>query len=146
MKEHILLQLLAAARSRIIPYSLLTRCAIEAGAPANELLNELACYVAEQYNSRALSYNEADTIMNSVWGISTSPEFWAAYDSTIPHLVHQVYEAFDAGEYHHPQDAKDVDPVLKYTNPLIVQFLVSLHNDIQPGVQANRPTKAGPAA
>ena len=40
-----------------------------------------------------------------------------------PELFSRVYGAFDAGEYVHSGDAREVDPVEKYTRPLIEEIV-----------------------
>jgi hypothetical protein len=118
-------ELLEAARGGRLEYSLVRDVAALASRPAPEILDELSCFVAERYATSDLTFEEADTIMNAAWTVCVAEEFWADYDRTIPKTTLEVYEAFDAGEYHHRGDPEDVDPELKYTKPLIEAFLSS---------------------
>ena len=70
-----------------------------------------------------MDFAEADTVMNALWQIGTSPEFWADHDWAIPKVIYAVYLAFDAGEYCRSTDAPGTDPEKKYTKPLIAAFL-----------------------
>lgn len=92
------------------------------------LLDGLAVFVAVKYAAGTMSFEEADTIMNAAFGVSATEEFWAENERTIPPAMYEVYEAFDAGEYYHHDDSRDVDPELKYTKPLIEKFLAAYGN------------------
>jgi len=120
-------ELLAAARAGVVHYTLVQRVARDSSRPAPEILDELAHFVATQFAAGQMPYEEADTIMNALWSVCVSEEFWAEYDRTIPEATREVFEAFDAGEYNHQGDGPDVDPVEKYTKPLIAAYL-SEHN------------------
>ncbi len=59
--------------------------------------------------------------MNDLWraalsGLAQSDEF------EIPFPFYDVYEAFDAGEYHRKEDRSD-DPVADFTDPMISELL-----------------------
>ena len=128
MNNRVSNELLAAARTGVFQYALLRQLSQRTSLPAPELLDELALFVAEQYAAEAIPFEEADIIMNAAWSACVSEEYWADHDRTIPTATRQVYEAFDAGEYHHPGDGPEVDPELKYTKPLIAAFLASRSN------------------
>lgn len=123
------LELLAAARTGILPYSVLRRIANEAARLAPQMLDELAYFVAQQYAEGEMAFGVANEIMNAAWSVCVSEEFWADHDRTIPEVTRVVYQAFDEGEYLHPGDAPHVDPELKYTKPLIATFLALRNND-----------------
>lgn len=80
--------------------------------------------VASQYLAGDLPFGHANTAMNWLYAFSyvteTAPE-------EMPELARKIFEAFDAGEFHHPHDPPDVDPELKYTRPEIKE-LVELFN------------------
>ncbi len=116
-------ELVEAGLSGIIEYSLLARVAQAASKTPPEMLDDFACYVAQTYAAGEMSFEDADAIMNSAYGVAVSNKFWAEHDRTIPKAMFEVYEAFDAGEYYHRGDGKDVDPELKYTQSRIKQFL-----------------------
>jgi hypothetical protein len=120
--------LLTAAKTGVIPYDLLRKLARDAEVTPAAVIDGLAVFVATQYSEGAMAFEEADTIMNASFAVSISEEYWAENDRTIPHAMYEVYEAFDAGEYHHHGDASEVDPELKYTKPLVEKFL-SMHRN-----------------
>ncbi|HEY7640591.1 MAG TPA: hypothetical protein VH814_12780 [Steroidobacteraceae bacterium] len=83
-------------------------------------LNALSIDVARRYMSDRLSFQLADSLMNALWA------FTVEHEDRIPSLLYSVYEAFDAGEYHHREDAPEIDPEKKYTRPQISQILGNL--------------------
>jgi hypothetical protein len=83
----------------------------------------VALHVAESFSTGAIEYETGDRIMNSLFSLVTTKEFWEISDSVVPPLVMAVYQAFDEGEYIHPGDPPDVDLVAKYTSPLIADVL-----------------------
>ena len=121
-------KLIEAGLSGVIDYVLLRGEAEAASKTVPELLDELACYVALEYSNGRMSFEDADAIMNSAFGVSVSNQFWAEHDRTIPKAMYEVYEAFDAGEYYHRGDEDNVDPELKYTRPLVERFLAAQSN------------------
>ena len=116
-------RLLEAARNGCVPYTLVKDVAVQAARPAPNLLDELSYFVASQYASNQIDFEEADVVMNAVWSVCVSNEFWADHDRTIPPVTNAVYLAFDAGEYHRDSDPPGTDPEAKYTRPLIDDFL-----------------------
>jgi hypothetical protein len=129
MKLPAVLELFAAARSGVVHYSLLHRLSSESSISAPELLDELEHFVAKQYFTDQLQFDEADKIMNAAWSLCVSEDYWADHDRTVPEATREVFEAFDAGEYSHAGDDPSVDPEVKYTKPLIAAFLASHSND-----------------
>jgi len=128
MKAKSLRELLDAGLSGVIEYSLLRSVAAAESESAPEVLDRLACHVARQYASGAMTFADADSIMNAAFSVATGEECWAEHDRTVPEATYEVYQAFDAGEFHHRGDAADVDPELQYTKPLIERFLAAREN------------------
>ena len=124
-----LLPLLDAALSGVIEYGLLKEAALASATSAPDVLNRLSRHVAIQYSCGAMCFYDADVIMNAVFSLGTSAPYWADHDATIPQAMFEVYCAFDQGEYHHPGDAEDVDPEVKYTQQLIAHFLADQQHD-----------------
>ena len=116
-------RLFEAARNGCVPYELLKDVAVESRRTAPDLLEELSYVVASRYSANEIGFEEADTMMNALWAVCFSKEFWAEHDRTIPPVTNAVYLAFDAGEYHRESDPPDTDPESKYTRPLIDEFL-----------------------
>lgn len=64
-----------------------------------------------------------DGIMNDLWGsvldsIAGRPE----NSVPVPYPFYDVFEAFDAGEYHRKTDKSD-NPVAEHTDPMIAELL-----------------------
>jgi hypothetical protein len=116
-------RLIEAARNGCVPYALLKDIAVQASRAAPDLLNELSYFVALQYSANEMDFEEADAVMNALWAVCVSNEFWADHDRTIPSVTNAVYLAFDAGEYSRDSDPPGTDPEVKYTRPLIESFL-----------------------
>ncbi|WP_077038454.1 hypothetical protein [Pelomonas sp. KK5] len=116
-------ELFHAASSGVIGYDLLARLAAETSVPAPQMLDSFSIFVASAYASGEMPFDEASVIINAVFGVGLSEPFWAAHDRVVPPSMMEVYQAFDAGEYHHPGDGPEVDPEQKYTQPLIADFL-----------------------
>ena len=125
MKTVSLANILAAGKAGAIELNQLERLAFESGMRVPDILDALAACVAREYSQSKMSFEDADTIMNAAFSVSTSPEFWAAYERTIPSAMYEVYLAFDAGEFHRPSDSEGTDPEVKYTKPLISKFLAA---------------------
>jgi hypothetical protein len=117
------IQLLDAARNGHVSYALLKDMAIQAAQSAPDLLDDLSYFVASQYSLGKMDFEEGDVVMNALWAVCVSEEFWADHDRTIPSATNAVYLAFDAGEYYRDSDPPDTDPEVKYTRPLIEAFL-----------------------
>lgn len=88
-----------------------------AAASLSKILEGLACSVARQYASGAISFENADAIMNEAWQMALR------LADSLPLKFVEVYLAFDAGETHAPGDNMSEDPRLKHTLPLILEFL-----------------------
>lgn len=116
-------RLFEAAQNGCVPYELLKDVAVESGRTAPDLLEDLSYVVASRYSANEIGFEEADTMMNALWAVCFSKEFWAEQDRTIPPVTNAVYLAFDAGEYHRESDSPDTDPESKYTRPLIDELL-----------------------
>jgi hypothetical protein len=101
----------------------LKKVATESARTAPDLLDELSYVVASRYSVNEIGFDEADTVMNALWAVCVSEEFWADHDRTIPPVTNAVYLAFDAGEYQRESDPPGTDPEIKYTRPLINAFL-----------------------
>ena len=116
-------RLFEAAQNGWVPYELLKDVAIESARNAPDLLDELSYIVASRYSANEIGFEEADTVMNALWAVCVSNEFWTDHDRTIPPVTNAVYLAFDAGEYHRESDPPGTDPEIKYTRPLIDEVL-----------------------
>ncbi len=112
-------RLYEAARNGCLSYALLKDAAIQCGLTAPDLLDEISYAVASRYSANDIDFEEADEVMNALWSLGVSKEFWADHDRTIPAVLNAVYLAFDAGEYHRASDPPGTDPEVEYTRRLI---------------------------
>jgi len=100
---------------------IMAHCAAPQIDPA-DFCNEFALSIANGFNNGQLTYEFCDDAMNYLFGFMTHPPVFGA-DKDMPEPAFTIYEAFDAGEFTRPGDAPDVDPVEKYTKPLIKEVL-----------------------
>jgi hypothetical protein len=80
--------------------------------------NSVSLEVAKRFHDGSLSFRICDQIMNNLWSIVVSN----LDNSIIPTPFFEIYEAFDAGEYHRLAEKGD-DPVTEFTKPLIAEIL-----------------------
>ncbi|MGR3624276.1 hypothetical protein [Pseudophaeobacter sp.] len=81
-----------------------------------EALHEIALTVAQNYHDQSIKYDAADRIKNCLWPV------FLAKTTDLPSPFWDVFEAFDAGEFHRKADKSD-DPIKEYTDPMIAQIL-----------------------
>ena len=84
--------------------------------------NGLSLRVAKRLLEGSLSYEATDEVMNWVWSYINS---WlgAIEGGQLPEPAYSIYDAVDAGEYHHRGDSIDVDPIAKYTIPALAAII-----------------------
>jgi hypothetical protein len=88
--------------------------------------NEFSVVVAKGFADGTFSYEYCEVAMNYLWAFITTPPIFGS-DKNIPQPAFTIYDAFDAGEYIHAGDSRDVDPVEKYTRPQIDQILQEIN-------------------
>jgi hypothetical protein len=88
-------------------------------------VNEFSLEVARKFSNNELDYELCDGAMNYLFGFMTDKVFLKQSNNFIPSPALDIYDAFDAGEYNHRGDSRDVDPVTKYTIPSIKEILSS---------------------
>jgi len=84
-------------------------------------LDALAFRVARAFDDGELDYSPGDAVMNQAWTYCVVSDLIARRPQ--PPFMYAVFEAFDLGEFYHPGDSSSVDPVEKYTRPLIREAL-----------------------
>lgn len=89
------------------------------GLSAEDACDAFALELASGFNDHRYSFELCDEIVNSLYNWILVNE--GARD--MPTTFWRVFDAFDAGEFHHPGDASDVDPVERYTRPTIRDVL-----------------------
>lgn len=84
-----------------------------------DFYNSAALEIAKGYHRRELSYTFCDGVMNDLW--SGVQEGFGLGNNEVPEPFYQIYDAFDAGEYHRKLD-KSHDPVAEFTDPAIAEL------------------------
>ncbi|KFN41770.1 hypothetical protein N789_14765 [Arenimonas oryziterrae DSM 21050 = YC6267] len=74
--------------------------------------------VAHEYLAGRLTYASADQAMNCLDTFCHH-----STERGMPEYSWDVYLAFDEGEYLHPGDPDEVDPVAKYTRPAVQEIV-----------------------
>lgn len=112
----------AASRGNEPEYAEILAYCEQSGLTPEAFCNKFSMLVAKGFASREFSYEFCDDAMNFLWGFITTPPVFCP-DRNIPEPAFSIYQAFDEGEYHHAGDAREVDPVDKYTRPMVNQIL-----------------------
>lgn len=111
--------------AREITWADVVRWSESANLEIPELFNGIAKGVAQSYASGEMSYVQADVIVNDLylnWVINMQT---ADAVAPWPSLFHEIYRAFDDGEYQHSASPRH-DPVMDCTNPTIASILSRL--------------------
>ena len=88
----------------------------ENGLSRHDLYDAVARHLAFSFHRHELTFEFCDAVMNDLHGVIIS------FDDVRPDLFWTVFEAFDEGEYIHP-DRPDADPIETYTRPRIVEIV-----------------------
>jgi hypothetical protein len=86
--------------------------------------NEIGAEIAKRYNAGELSYEFCDLVVNDLWGLLMKSQLRDP-QGLWPDTFSEVYEAFDAGEYHRQADRSD-DPIAEYTAPAVAAIVDKL--------------------
>ena len=89
------------------------------------LFDALGLALARQFHFGDCDFRSANRLANSHWSLMLD-RFMARANGTslcLSTTMTAVYECFDAGEFRHPGDAADRDPVMAYTKPMIADVL-----------------------
>ena len=112
-------ELIAAVRSDQVERDAFESVCSSESLNRGELYNRLALVIARDFEKGAMSFELADSAINSIWAmivddLSRHPKF------AFPELAYAIYEAFDAGEWNRGDGR---DPVVVYTRPAIGRIL-----------------------
>ena len=88
-----------------------------------EMCDAVAMYVARGFLDGTLEYDFGDATMNDLVVLTQ-------YE--VPPLAWYVFNAFDQGEWHHSNDPPEIDPVEKYTRPMLLEALAQSCNSRSP--------------
>ena len=89
------------------------------GLTRDQLYDGVALHLAHDYDQRKLPFGFCDVVINDLFGLSVSGEPYG-----VPELFWEVFEAFDAGEFHRQPDKSD-DPETDFTRPMIAEFVTN---------------------
>lgn len=103
---------------------ILSYCEAAAISP-DAFCNRFSILIARGFHVGKFDYRFCDQAMNHLWGFITTPPVFGP-DKDIPEPALSIYEAFDAGEFHHQGDSADIDPVEQYTRPMIAAIVDTL--------------------
>lgn len=87
-----------------------------------DLLNQVALAVARRFTSNSRDFEFCDEVMNGLIGAIVD----LSVDAQMPEPAFSIYQAFDAGEYCHRGDPREVCPWEKYTRPELEQILAAV--------------------
>ncbi len=88
----------------------------------NKFFDDIALRLAARFHDKSLSFEFCDWIINDLWHAACQALLKKKLESL--GTFYEVYEAFDSGECHHPNDDDSVDAVEKYTRPAIAEILI----------------------
>lgn len=119
-KEKDLLELIGSNAdnppSRMLDHSLVVPVCERHGWTVEQFLDEFAVLVAQDFVRGDLSYAQGDNAISNL-------RAFANMDYRFEGFALRIYEAFDAGEYHHPGDPDDVIAWQRYTLPEVMEAL-----------------------
>ncbi|MCA1816719.1 MAG: hypothetical protein LC746_09995 [Acidobacteria bacterium] len=95
------------------------------GMSLHDFADGFAIYVANAYLAGGMDFERGDTAMNSLFALMVSEPFLKRTDGMIPDVAFAIYEAFDQGEYQHPNDLPTDNMEEKYTRPMLKEALSS---------------------
>lgn len=85
-----------------------------------DFYNAAAIEIATMYDRGEITYSFCDDVMNDLWGVVL--QGLGDGPVQLPQPFYEIYEAFDAGEYHRAKDGSD-DPITEFTTPLIAKLV-----------------------
>ncbi len=85
--------------------------------------NAAALEIATGYHRGELSFTFCYRVMNDLW--SAVQAGFGSGNNRVPQPFFEIYEAFDAGEYHRKHDRSD-DPVAEFADPLVAELVMRL--------------------
>jgi hypothetical protein len=85
----------------------------EMGIKLTEFYDRYASYIAVEFLAGRLTFEQADSVANDIFGHS---------EHSLEGLAWDVFQAFDEGEYYHSEDSRDMDPVQTYTVPMLLEL------------------------
>lgn len=99
----------------------INKWASERGISLSDFLDRIGIEIAERYQAGQRTFQFCDSLVNDLWD-ALIDRVANNDDVRWPDGFHEVYEAFDAGEFHRLPDQSD-DPESDFTKPLVAAFL-----------------------
>ncbi|QAX85416.1 hypothetical protein C2E19_16825 [Pseudomonas sp. DTU12.3] len=94
---------------------------------SRDLLNQLAISVARLFLTGTRDFHYCDEVMNIVIGGIVD----LSMRTDMPQPAFSIYQAFDAGEYWHSDDDRDVFPWEKWTRPELERILCEVDDGVR---------------
>jgi hypothetical protein len=88
-----------------------------------DFLDQMGAEIAKRYQAGERSFEFCDSLVNDLWGVLIQRHVDKV--DRWPDLLYEVYDAFDAGEYHRRPDRSD-DPIAEFTNTSIATIVARL--------------------
>lgn len=95
------------------------------GLSASAFLDRIGGVTASKYHAGQATFEFCDSLINDLWNVLIE-RVGKANEIYSPELFYEVYDAFDAGEYHRSADMSD-NPIADFTDPLIAQIVGKLN-------------------
>lgn len=93
-----------------------------------EFCNNVMVVTATKYHENSIDYSFADGVANNVYGFMLSDFYLELTENSLSEPAYSIYLAFDAGEYFHKNDDRNIAPEFKYTKPEIERILSEIKN------------------
>ncbi len=82
-----------------------------------EFFDELARWLAIEFLEGRRDFTFCDGVVNNMMPLA---------DWNLSDFAWSIFHAFDNGEFYHREDSRDVNPVEKYTKPMLARALAEL--------------------
>lgn len=105
--------------------AVLTLPRLRASKPSSAELDEISLKLARGFLDGVYTFNEADSAMNQIFAYLTQGDFLTNSGEIIWNASWDIFQAFDGGEFIHKGDGPEIDPVTKYTVPMLNEALKS---------------------
>lgn len=103
----------------------INKWADERGLSLPDFLDSIGVEIARRYQAGERSFEFCDSLVNDLHGVLID-RVVSEDNVRWPETFFEVYDAFDAGEFHRLANRSD-DPTMDFTNPLIAAFVAQLN-------------------
>ncbi len=88
------------------------------GTSREAFYDAVAWYVAIEFASNRLSFEDGDAALNWIFGMA---------QFALPDLAFEIFSAFDDGEFQRPEVPGGLNPVALYTRPGVAEIIARRH-------------------